>query len=473
MSKLAILGGGGVRMPALVHELLQRGDAGFDQIALLEPNELRREVIGRLATELAQSLVRPDAVTVTADVEEAITGSDFIFSAVRVGGDRGRVIDETVALAHGLVGQETIGPGGFAMAMRTIPVVLDYCRAIERLAPDAVLINFTNPAGIITQAILSQTRVRAVGVCDTPSSTVERISSFVGPNRDQFAYQYGGLNHLGWVTSVTVDGQERIPDLLARYEELSRFDHAFRGFDPELVRKVGAIPTEYLYYYYYPRRYVDTVRRAGHTRGENVEQLNRQLLSDVAPALRDGDFTAAWAAYARLMDLRHDSYMRLEMDGERTTTAAGGAAQHGTDDGVTRHRTGDAAAQPGIGGYERIAIAVMDSIAAGTRAEVIVNTRNGSTLGFLDPDDIVEAPARIDADGMRPRAPSELPDAARSLVLEVKEYERAVVEAAAGASAERAAKALALHPLVPDATVAGELLRDYREAHGADLGYLR
>ena len=458
IKKLTILGGGGVRMPALVHELLARGEDGFEQIVLFEPDPLRRRVIGGLSTALASSLGRPEAVLVTDDIEQAVLGANFIFSAVRVGGDRGRIIDETVALRHGLVGQETIGPGGFAMAMRTIPVVLDYCRVIERLAPEAVLINFTNPAGVITQGILTRSRVRAVGVCDTPTGTVERLARFLGVPEDEFEFEYGGLNHLGWVSSVTVDGQERMPELLARYEELSRFDHAFTGFDPELVREVGAIPTEYLYYYYYPRRYVESVTHAGTTRGEDVSRLNQSLLTEVESRLREHDFDHAWRAYASLMGVRHDSYMRLDMDGQATQAPQAAAS---------------AASGHGIGGYEKIAIAVMDSVAGGREAEVIVNTRNGSTLGFLDPDDIVEAPARIGGAAVRPRPAGELPAQAESLVLEVKEYERAVVDAAVAASAEQAAAALALHPLVPDASVARELLREYREAHGPDLAYLR
>src|SRR5499427_4390057 len=248
--KLAVLGGGGVRIPAFIRGILSQRPAAFDEISLFEPNGLRRETTGRLAVELATELGQPGVVTLTAEAEEALAGADFVFSAIRVGGDRARVIDEEVALRRGIVGQETTGPGGCAMALRTIPVVLSYCEALARYAPGAVLINFTNPAGLITQAISLHATVRAVGVCDTPSGALDRLAEFLKADRDQVAFSYAGLNHLGWISSFRVAGRECIGTLLERYEELQRFDHRFAAFNPGFVRGLGAVPTEYDYYYY-------------------------------------------------------------------------------------------------------------------------------------------------------------------------------------------------------------------------------
>jgi 6-phospho-beta-glucosidase len=463
--KLAILGGGGARMPAFVRFVLASRATAFDEICLFEPDALRRDTIGRLAVELAGVLGHRDVVQVTPDAGRALTDADFVFSAIRVGGDRGRVIDEDVALRRGLVGQETTGPGGCAMALRTIPVVLSYCELLSRCAPRAVLINFTNPAGLITQAILAQGLVKAVGVCDTPGSTVGRLASFLGAGSGAgFSYSYGGLNHLGWVSSLRVAGQERIGDVLARYDELQRFDHRFAAFDPALVRRVGAVPTEYLYYFYDAQRYVDGVARAGASRGQDVLRLNEELLRVVARAFADGDVHDAWAAYATVMGVRGDTYMRTDMQGDsgqqaaRARRAAAGAA------GI-----GDARA----GGYEDLALQVIDGLTGRNTAEVIVNTRNGQSLEFLDPDDVVEVPALVARTGLSPRAVTSLPRAARGLAMQVKEYERGVVEAAMTGDGELAATALALHPLVPGSTAARELLADYRERHGQHLAYLR
>ena len=178
------------------------------------------------------ALGHPGVVQVTGDPAEAFTGADYVFSAIRVGGDAGRVIDEEVALRRGIVGQETTGPGGAAMALRTIPVVLSYCDLLSQCAPDAVLINFTNPAGLITQAISAHGKVRAVGVCDTPGGTVSRLAQFLDAPTYDVAGSYAGLNHLGWVCSLQAGGQDRIGELLDRFEELQHFDHRFAGFRP-------------------------------------------------------------------------------------------------------------------------------------------------------------------------------------------------------------------------------------------------
>jgi len=456
--KLAVLGGGGVRVPLFVRGVLSRPPV-FDEICLFEPDALRRETTGRLAAELAGPLGRPGVVRVTADVQEAFSGADFVFSAIRVGGDGGRVIDEDVALRRGLVGQETTGPGGCAMALRTIPVVLSYCELIARYSPGAVLINFTNPAGLITQAISQHARVRAVGVCDTPSGTVDRLREFLGAGREEIAFSYSGLNHLGWVSSLTVGGEEQMGKLLARYEELQRFDHRFAAFDAGLVRMIRAIPTEYVYYFYEPQRYVDAIARAGASRGAGVRRLNAELLGGIAKAFEAGDVHDAWSAYSALMGIRHDSYMRGDMEGAPMPEPVAGALR--------------APATAESSGYEAIALQVIEGLTARKAGKVIVNTRNGATLSFLDPDDVVEVPAHVDGGGVAPLAAGELPGSVQGLITRVKEYERQVVNAAVSGDAELAALALALHPLVPGVTVAKEMMSEYRERHGPHLAYLR
>lgn len=462
--KLAILGGGGVRMPAFVRAVLTGRPETFDEIVLFEPDAQRRETIGRLAVGLGDALGHPGVVRTTPDVEEAFTDADFVFSAIRVGGDQGRVIDEQVALRRGLVGQETTGPGGFAMALRTIPVALDYAATLARCSPGATFINFTNPAGIITQALSLHSAVRAVGVCDTPSGAIRRLGDFLGAEAGATAFSYGGLNHLGWITSYRVDGEEKMDELLARFEDLQRFDHRFAAFDPALVRRLGAIPTEYVYYYYDPRRYVEGVAHAGTSRGQDVLRLNEELLSGVARAFEKGDVEDAWSSYSMLMGVRRDTYMRTDTEGDNGQAA------------VRARRAAEPPAPIGgaeIGGYEGIALRVIDGLTARAPSQVIVNTRNGSSVGYLDADDVVETPAFVNGGGILPMAGGELTRSARGLVLQVKEYERMVVEAAVSGDAGLAELALALHPLVPGSAVAKELLAEYREQHGKDLAYLR
>ena len=473
--KLTILGGGGVRMPAFVRSVLAGGAHHFDEICLLEPDPVRRDTTGRLAIEIAASLGRPGTVTATPDAAQALTGADFVFSALRVGGDRGRVIDEQVALQRGVVGQETTGPGGFAMAMRTIPVVLSYCELLHEHAPDATLINFTNPAGLITQAISDQGLVRAVGVCDTPGGTAEHLIAFLGGGPASgtgrgadpvpSSFGYSGLNHLGWITAAELDGRDRIGELLDRFEELQAYDHRFAAFDPALVRRVGAVPTEYVFYYYDPERYLRGVKAAGASRGQDIQRLNEEMLTALGKAFADGDVHDAWAAYARLLGVRRDTYMRTDMEGSSGQEQA--RARQAARDLPTLDSTS-------IGGYEGLALQVIDGLTGKRPARVIVNVPNdGGVIAALDRSDVVEVPSDVTPAGLVPVPVPDLPRHARALVEQVKEYERATVLAATTGDAELAAVALALHPLVPGSTVARELLAAYREQHGRSLAYLR
>ena len=351
------------------------------------------------------------------------------------------------------------------MALRTIPVLLSYCEILSRCAPGAVLINFTNPAGLITQAVSLHSSVRVVGVCDTPSSILDRLAGFLGAGRDRVSSSYAGLNHLGWITSFAVDGQELIGTLLDRYEELQRFDHVFAAFDPALVRRLGAIPTEYVYYFYEPTRYVAAVAHAGASRGADVLRLNSELLAGIASAFDAGGVEDAWSAYSTLMGVRRDTYMRTDTDGDNTQAQA-----------RARRAAASPAAPAGGGrpsGYEGVALQVIDGLTARRPGEVIVNTRNGASLGFLDPDDVVEVPALVHGGGVSPLAVGQLPRSARGLITQTKQYERELVDAAVSGDAGLAALALAVHPLVPGVTVAREMISEYRERHGPHLAYLR
>jgi 6-phospho-beta-glucosidase len=461
--KLAILGGGGARMPALVRALLRSETIKFGRVELFEPDALRRQSVGRLSVELAAAMGRPDVVSVTDDVESALTGADYVFSAIRVGGDAGRIIDEQVALELGLVGQETTGPGGCAMALRTIPVVLRHCDIISRVAPRATVVNFTNPAGLITQAICTQTAVPALGICDTPSEALRVIRDYLQVSDDRCSIGYGGLNHLGWITSVTVDGIEVMDRLLHDFDKLQVLGSSFGAFDPDLVRRVGAIPTEYLYYFYDSATYVSRITAAGLTRGEMVQTFNTGLVEEIMKSFETGGFHEAWAAYIDVMAARHSSYMRLDVLGESQRSDDTNAPEGS-------NLSGDAEA---IGGYEGVALRVMGGLLGNTVEEVVVNTANGRSLSGFDEDHVVETTARIDTGGVSLLQTVDLPPAAQGLALQVKEYETAVVDAAVSGDAHLAATALAIHPLVPGATAAKKLLATYRERHGDHLGYLK
>jgi 6-phospho-beta-glucosidase len=234
-------------------------------------------------------------------------------------------------------------------------------------------------------------------------------------------------------------------------------------FDAGLVRMLRAVPTEYLYYFYEPQRYVDAVARAGASRGTGVRRLNAELLGGIAKAFETGDVHDAWSTYSALLGLRRESYMRGDTEGTAMPDGAGVPATGGK---VTP-------ADADAGGYEGIALRVIEGLTGRKTSKVIVNTRNGGTLGFLEPDDVIEAPAHVDGGGIAPLAAGELPSAAQGLITRVKEYERAVVRASLTGDADLAALALSLHPLVPGVSVAKEMMSEYRERHGPHLAYLR
>ncbi len=227
---------------------------------------------------------------------------------------------------------------------------------------------------------------------------------------------------------------------------------------------VGALPTEYVFYYYDPERYLRGVRAAGASRGEDILRLNEEMLGTLTKAFADGDVHDAWSAYAQLLGVRRDTYMRTDMQG------ANGQGEARARQAARPHPALDSA---GIGGYEGLALRVIDGLTGKQPGTVIVNLPNAGVIGSLAAADVVEAPATVTPAGLTPLPVPELPGPAKALVEQVKEYERAAVQAAMTGDADLAAVALALHPLVPGTTVARELLADYREQHGTTLAYLR
>ena len=218
-----------------------------------------------------------------------------------------------------------------------------------------------------------------------------------------------------------------------------------------------------MYYFYEPARYVAAVARAGASRGADVLRLNSELLAGIASAFDAGGVDDAWSAYSTLMGIRRDTSMRTDTDGDNAQAQARARRAAGP--------AGPADRRPG--GYEGVALQVIDGLTARSPGEVIVNTRNGASLGFLDPDDVVEVPALVHGGGVSPLAVGQLPRSAVGLITQTKEYERELVEAAVTGDAGLAALALAVHPLVPGVTVAREMISEYRERHGPHLAYLR
>ncbi|MER5544954.1 6-phospho-beta-glucosidase [Streptomyces sp. NPDC002586] len=443
--KLTILGGGGFRVPLVYGALLtDRAEGRVTEVVLHDLDDRRLFAVGRVLDEQAAGIPDAPRVTATTDLDEALTGADFVFSAIRVGGLEGRADDERVALAEGVLGQETVGAGGIAYGLRTVPVAVDIARRVARLAPDAWVINFTNPAGLVTEAMSRHLGDRVLGICDSPVGLGRRIARVLGADPQRAFVDYVGLNHLGWVRGLRVAGRDELPRLLADPALLGSFEEG-RLFGVDWLQSLGAIPNEYLHYYYFNREAVRAYRRAERTRGAF---LRDQQAGFYAEAQRTD--CSALKVWDRTRAEREATYMAENRE-------SAGAGEREADDLS--------------GGYEKVALALMRAIARDERTTLILNVRNGNTLSVLDGDAVIEVPCLVDAGGAHPLAAAPLPGHATGLVCSVKAVEREVLAAAESRSRRTAVKAFALHPLVDSVTVARRLVEGYTEVHPG-LAYL-
>ncbi|MFJ2171743.1 6-phospho-beta-glucosidase [Streptomyces sp. NPDC087851] len=444
--KLTILGGGGFRVPLVYGALLgDHAEGRVTQVTLHDLDAGRLGAVARVLAEQARDVPDAPTVTATTDLDEALLGADFVFSAIRVGGLEGRAADERIALAEGVLGQETVGAGGIAYGLRTVPVAVDIARRVARLAPDAWVINFTNPAGLVTEAMSRHLGDRVIGICDSPVGLGRRVARVLGADPDRAWIDYVGLNHLGWLRGLRVDGRDELPRLLSDPDALGSFEEG-KLFGADWLRSLGAVPNEYLHYYYFNREAVLAYQQAEQTRGAFLRDQQARFYEEVArpgaPALRTWDRTRAE---------REATYMAENRE-------AAGAGER--DD-----------ADLESGGYEQVALALMRAVARDERATLILNVRNRTTLAALDADAVIEVPCLVDGDGAHPVAVAPLPYHATGLVCAVKAVEREVLAAAESGSRASAVAAFALHPLVDSVSVAHRLLDGYRAEHPG-LAYL-
>ncbi|MFF4949897.1 6-phospho-beta-glucosidase [Streptomyces chattanoogensis] len=432
--RLTILGGGGFRVPLVYRALLDDPARSVSEVTLYDTDARRVAVIAEVLARLAQGRPDPVTVRVAQDLDKALTGADFIFSAIRVGGTAGRVRDERIPLAEGVLGQETVGAGGVLYGLRTIPVALRIAERIAALAPRAWVINFTNPAGMVTEAMSQVLGDRVIGICDSPVGLVRRAARAAGADPDRVAYDYIGLNHLGWLRSLTLDGAELLPRLLADEAALGSFEEG-RLFGADWLHALGALPNEYLHYYYFRRETLRSVQDAAETRGEFLDHQQGGFFERAAAA---GGPEAAYELWERTRLEREETYMAESRE------ASGGWQRDSHDlEG---------------GGYDRVALALMHAIADDRGTRLILNVRNGSTVPQLAPDAIVETVCEVTSQGARPLPCAPLREDQLGLMLQVKAVERAAVEAATFKDRSAALRALALHPLVDSPTVAARIL---------------
>lgn len=457
--KMTLLGTG-VRTPFVLHGLADReAELGLTEVVLHDVDHERLRIMSALGAHLCREWKAGFAVRGEEDPRAAIAGSRFVFSAIRVGQEEARADDERIALAHGVLGQETTGPGGFAMALRTIPAMLRWAELIAEVEPEALLVNFTNPVGIIVQALSDHSPVRVVGVCDGPIEMKRSVAELLGTPPDQVYADYAGLNHAGWIHRVLVEGRDRLPEILDRYEELARTEDSWALFDPELVRRIGMLPMEYLYFFYSREQAVQNILRSGGSRGEQIAKLNAPLWPALAERIAADDLEGAREAWERTIETRHETYFARER---------GEAVPEGAREEAPPHEEmfeGD--------GYEGLATAVMVSAVQRRKMPLIVNAPNRGAIPDLLDTDVVEVTCMVDEHGAHPLAQGRLPRAALDLIEPLKAYERLTVQAAVEGSYGKALEALTVHPLVGSEPLARSILDDYLSAHGELLAHIR
>ncbi|WP_435177134.1 6-phospho-beta-glucosidase [Actinacidiphila sp. bgisy145] len=441
--RLTILGGGGFRVP-LVFRALQ-ADPTVTELVLHDTDPLRVRVVAKILAELSARGPRGPEVRVEAELDAALRGADFVFSAMRVGGTAGRVRDEQVPLAEGVLGQETVGAGGVLYGLRTIPVALHLAERVRAVAPSAWVINFTNPAGMVTEAMARVLGPRVIGICDSPVGLVRRAARAAGadPDAPGFSYDYVGLNHLGWLRGMTADGRELLPGLLADPAALGSFEEG-RLFGAEWLSALGSLPNEYLHYYYFRREALAAVRSADATRGEFLHRRQSEFFTAADEAGGPGGANGPGGDPSA-----YDLWERARLEREETYMAENRAATGGWQrdphdlDG---------------GGYDKVALALMRAIARDERTVLILNVPGGGVVSALDPDAVVEVPCEVGAFGARPLAVAAPDEHQAGLMLALKSVERAAIEAATTGSRAAALRALVRHPLVDSAAAASRIL---------------
>jgi 6-phospho-beta-glucosidase len=402
--KVAVVGGGSTYTPELVDGVARlAGGIGVTELTLVDPDTTRLAVVGPVSARIMSALGHPAKVRWTTSLDDGLDGAGAVLLQLRVGGQAARHRDESWPLDYGCVGQETTGAGGLAKALRTVPVVLDIAeRARQRAEPSAWIIDFTNPVGIVTRALLDAGH-RAVGLCNVAIGFQRQFAGLLGVPPDRVALDHVGLNHLTWERAVLVNGTDRLPGLIAaEADEIA----GHTGLPPAVLGQIGAVPSYYLRYFWAHDAVVEE-ERGQPTRAEQVAGLERELLAMYADPALDH---------------------KPELLGQR-----GGAY------------------------YSEAAVALLASLAGDRRDRQVVNVRNAGTLPFLPDDAVIEVPAVIGADGPEPEPVSPVAPVMRGLIGHVSAYEELAVDAARRGGRDRVAMALLAHPLVGQLDLAGRL----------------
>ena len=401
--RFVVLGGSSVSSPALIDALLRSaGQRPPIEVVLHGRTRQKLETVGDICQQMAREQPGDLDVGYTTNLEEALEGTDYILNQIRVGGLEARAFDETFPREFGIPGEETIGPGGFNNALRTIPVVLEWCKSIERVAPDALMLNLTNPSSVVQYAVTHYSKLRVIGICNTPLDLSNYVAKVLDIPLEQLSLDYVGMHHFGFITGARRDGQDVMAQALERVAEFPEL-----GIDTEIIQALGAVPCPYLRYFFHPDR-VLAKQQGKPARAEQLLELQDSILTEYAQ-WTGGQMPAALA-------------------------------------------------KRGANWYEKIIVPVLLALVNDTRERIIVNVVNGRTVPFLPEQAIVETACTVGADGATPMGVRVPPADVRVMIQSNCTYEMLAAEGIAERDRKKALRALLLSPLVPSADVAQAIM---------------
>ena len=438
--KLTIIGGGGFRVPQ-IYEALASVDSNvpIEKLCLYDVSPVRMNKVEVVINELSTKATKKIEVEYSTDLDYSLRGASYVFSAMRVGGLESRVLDEKIALNLNVLGQETVGAGGLAYSLRTLPHARNLAKKVQQLAPEAWVINFTNPAGLITEAMQSVMGERVVGICDTPIGLMKRVSKALVKDGKDFDFDYVGLNHLGWLRSIEVEGNDLLPNLMSDDALLNSIEEV-RIMGADWVRTIGAIPNEYLYYYYHAREALESIKASQETRGQYLSRSQAEFYSEQSEASFD--------RWSKIMHDRESSYMKeSRKDSDRESRLSEDAED---------------------GGYQKVALDVIAGLSGGDSGRMILNVANGGNgrerlVPELNDEAVVEVPCTVNQDGVQPRYVKPVAKDMLGLMTQVKSSEQLILRATEEGSFDLAWRAFATHPLIDSVKVGKQLLVDYSE----------
>ena len=414
--KIAIVGAGSTYTPELIEGIIQRSQSlPVTELALMDIDDRKLSIVGELVKRMLQKAGHPAKVILTKDLTLALTKADFVLCQIRVGKLQARVLDEKIPLKYGLIGQETTGIGGFFKALRTIPVIMDIAQRMEKLCPDAWLINFSNPSGIVAEAVQNYTKIKSIGLCNVPINMYADVKEALGEK--SLRIEYVGLNHLSYITGIWKEDENLFEKALEQgISSQGMKNIPLSGFSPELIQTLRAIPSSYLEYFYFRADKLKHLLEENQSRGEVCMDIEEKLL-----------------------EMYQDMHLNIK---PKELEKRGGAR------------------------YSEAAMSLVDALYNDKQEVHVVNVRNGGALSFMRDTDVVEIPAIIGKDGVKPIP---VPDFSNEHVMEmmqtVKAYERHTVLAALKGDDTEAVKALLINPLIGDYHRALACYNEMKEAH--------